>query len=202
MTLEEILKAKGLTEEQVAEITKEMTEHSIYLTNEENLEIRYNKLKNQKDELDEDLKQARETISNLEEQGKGNEELQKEIESYKQAVETEKQTRLSMLKEYEVKNALKEHGAQDVDYLVFKLGGLDKIELGEDGKVKDLDPLIEDLKTNYSNQFTADDKVKIKEKNIDDKTPRILTADEIKNMSPEEINENWEQISEQGIPTE
>lgn len=202
MTLEEILKAKGLTDEQVTEITKEMTEHSIYLTNEENLEIRYNKLKNQKDELDEDLKQARETISNLEEQGKGNEELQKEIENYKQAVETEKQTRLSMLKEYEVKNALKEHGAQDVDYLVFKLGGLDKIELGEDGKVKDLDPLIEDLKTNYSNQFTTDDKMKIKEKNIDDKTPKILTADEIKNMSPEEINENWEQISEQGIPTE
>lgn len=202
MTLEEILKAKGLTDEQVTEITKEMTEHSIYLTNEDNLEIRYNKLKNQKDELDEDLKQARETISNLEEQGKGNEELQKEIENYKQAVETEKQTRLSMLKEYEVKNALKEHGAQDVDYLVFKLGGLDKIELGEDGKIKDLDPLIEDLKTNYSNQFTTDDKVKIKEKNIDDKTPRILTADEIKNMSPEEINENWEQISEQGIPTE
>ena len=51
MTLEEILKSQGLSDEQIATITGEMKNHKIFTTGEENLDIRYNKLKGDFDNL-------------------------------------------------------------------------------------------------------------------------------------------------------
>ena len=41
MTLQEILKAKGLTDEQVKEVVGEMKQNKIFTSSEENLDVRY-----------------------------------------------------------------------------------------------------------------------------------------------------------------
>lgn len=43
MTLEELLKAQGLSDEQIKAITASMKENKIYTASEENLDIRYRK---------------------------------------------------------------------------------------------------------------------------------------------------------------
>ena len=47
MTINEILKAKGISDETVADILAAMKENKIFTAGEENLDIRYGKLKTQ-----------------------------------------------------------------------------------------------------------------------------------------------------------
>ena len=54
MTLEELLKAQGLSDEQIKAITASMKENKIYTASEENLDIRYGKL----DATDEEVREA------------------------------------------------------------------------------------------------------------------------------------------------
>lgn len=51
MTLEELLKKQGLSDEQIKAITAGMKENKIYTASEENLDIRYGKLKTDYDNL-------------------------------------------------------------------------------------------------------------------------------------------------------
>ena len=51
MTLQEILKAKGLDDKAVESVIGEMKQNKIFTSNEENLDIRYNKLKTDFDSL-------------------------------------------------------------------------------------------------------------------------------------------------------
>ena len=51
MTLEELLRANGVSDETVTAILNGMKENKIYTTGEENIDIRYNKLKGDYDNL-------------------------------------------------------------------------------------------------------------------------------------------------------
>ncbi len=51
MTFSEILKAKGLSDEDVKAIVGEMKQNKIFTSGEENLDIRYSKLKTDYDNL-------------------------------------------------------------------------------------------------------------------------------------------------------
>lgn len=111
-------------------------------------------LKGKQTELD----TANGLIADLKKGAKGNEEMQGKITAYETQVqklqEQLKQTQI----EGEVKISLLSAKAkpEDIDYLIFKMKNSGKaLELGEDGKIKGIEDLVSDLKTQCPNQFEA-----------------------------------------------
>ena len=146
MTLEELLKAQGLTDEQIQAITDGMKKNKIYTASEENLDIRYGKLKTQHED-------AEKLIEQLKEGTKGNEELQGKISTY----ETRIGELQEELKQAKVESALKEAlmGAKtdDVAYMAYKLKEGGELELDDKGNIKGIDEKIASLKTKYPTHF-------------------------------------------------
>lgn len=162
MTLQEILKAKGLSDEDVESIIGEMKQNKIFTTAEENLDIRYGKLKGDHDTLTKQHKEATDLIEQLKNDNAGNAELQGKITGY----ETTIADLTKQLEQEKVDSALKiallEAKVQDVDYLTFKIKEKGEVKLDENGKIKGFDDTIAALKTQFPNQFvTVDDQRQI-----------------------------------------
>ena len=88
MTLEELLKAKGLTDDQIKAILDGMKENKIFTASEENLDIRYGKLKTDYDNLTTQNGEATKLIEQLKKGTKNSDELQGKITAYETQVET------------------------------------------------------------------------------------------------------------------
>lgn len=155
MTLEEILKSQGLSDEQIATITGEMKQNKIFTTGEENLDIRYNKLKGEHENLASQHTEAQSLIEQLKKGTKDSEQLQGQISNYEgqisQLQDQLKQTQL----EAEIKVALLAAKASDVDYMTYRLKEKGELELGEDGHIKGIDDKIAGLKTQFPQHFEA-----------------------------------------------
>ena len=153
MTLEEILKSQGLSDEQVATITGEMKQNKIFTTGEENIDIRYNKLKGDFDNLTAQHGESTKLIEQLKAGTKDSDKLQGLITEHEGTIanlqEQLKQTQL----ESEIKVALLAAKVTDIDYMTFKLKEKGELELGEDGKIKGIDDKIAGLKTQFPSQF-------------------------------------------------
>lgn len=181
MTLQEILKSQGLTNEQIEKVTGEMKQNKIFLSGEENLDIRYGKLKTDHDSLQKQYGQATTLIEELKKGSKGNEQLQQKITAYEQQVTTLqdelKQTKI----ESAVKVALLSAKAKDVDYLTFKLKEKGELVLDDQGNIKGLDDMLAGLKTQFPTQFETDSQKKIDEK-------KLPEGDDSKKVSQEEFS--------------
>lgn len=158
MTFKEILESHGV--QKADELIKAMNENKMYISNEENIDIRYAKLKSQND-------LSLKTIEDLKKASTSNEELQTKITNY----ETEIQNLDKKLKESQVvadvKVALLANKATDVDYLLFKLKEKGEIPVDENGKVKDINGIILGLKTQCPTQFENSKTKKVEEKKIE-----------------------------------
>lgn len=86
--MEEMLKGLGLEDDVIKNILKGMKDNKIYTTNEENIDERYSKLKTQKEDLETQIKEANTTLEGLKKGNKDNEELQRQLEDYKNKVDT------------------------------------------------------------------------------------------------------------------
>lgn len=155
MTLSELLKAQNLTDEQINAIVAAMKDNKIFTTSEENLDIRYGKLKTDYDGLSKQHSEAQTLIDQLKKSSKGNEELQTKIGNYEtQVAELQKE-----LEETRVKAAIKvgllEAKALDIDYLTFKLGEKGEIKLDENGNIEGWDDKLAGLKTQFPTQFES-----------------------------------------------
>lgn len=155
MTINEILNAAGLDESAINTVLDNMRANRIFLASEENMDIRYPKLKTQHEGVTKQLTEANALIEQLKKSTKGQEETQQKITAYEQQVqalqaELEKTKVLS-----EAKFQLKDAGALDVDYLLFKLQEKGELALGEDGKIKDWDDKLAGLKTQIPTQFES-----------------------------------------------
>lgn len=82
MTLEEILKAKGLNDDDVKSVIGEMKQNKIFTTSEENLDIRYSKLKTDHDNLTKQHGESTALIEQMKKDNAGNEALQGKITEY------------------------------------------------------------------------------------------------------------------------
>lgn len=104
MDLKEFLKSQGLSDEQINKILSGMKENKIYTTSlifclrfmsilymkenkiytttEENMDIRYPKLKEQKEQLEADLKEANKILKDLKKNNADIEELQTKISEH------------------------------------------------------------------------------------------------------------------------
>lgn len=196
MTLEEILKSQGMDDEQIAKTIGEMKQNKIFTASEENLDIRYGKLKTDSEAKQAELEKANGLIEELRKAAKGNEGIQSQIEGYKAEV-TKLQDELKQAKiESAVKVALIGAKAVDVDYLMFKLREKgDPLELDDKGEVKGLDDRIAALKTQLPAMFEASGGKKLEENRLKEgegeskpKEPESL-ADAIKQQYEHQDND-------------
>lgn len=153
MTLAEILKANGVADEVNAKILADMKANSIYTSAEENLDIRYGKLKTNFDNLTAQHNEAQTLIEQLKAGNKGNEQLQTKVTEYEgQIAQLQEQLKVNQI-ESEVKVALLGAKVTDIDYMTFKLKEKGELELDENGKIKGIEDKIAGLKTQFPAQF-------------------------------------------------
>lgn len=130
MEFKELLKAQSLTDEQINNITAKMKEEKIYTTSLENADERYTKLKGQKADLDEQIKAANTTITELKKNNKDNEALQQTIENLKKE-SAQKDFNYALdtaLKDAKCKNVKVVKAALDLDNIKFNEGKLEGLE--------------------------------------------------------------------------
>ena len=155
MTLAELLKAKGIEDDTINAILEEMKNNKIFTASEENLDVRYGKLKTDHEGKLAELTEAQNLIAELKKSTKGQEDLQGKITAYETQVaqlqEELEQTKLDAA----IKVELLSSKALDVDYLTFKLKEKGELALDENGKIKGWDDKIAALKTQFPTQFES-----------------------------------------------
>ena len=187
MTLLEILKNNGLNDEVVNKIVADMKANKVYTASEENLDVRYNKLKLENDGKDAELAKANTLIAEL--QNKGNEELTSKIKSYEEEVKKLKEDNEKIRIDAQLDRELIEAHVADVDYVKFKLKEKhpEGFKLDEQGHINGLNDSLDALKIQIPSQFKSTDK-KINEKKLEDNDPNNqgLTKKDILKMSYQE----------------
>lgn len=167
MKLAELLKAKGIDDAVINEVMEEMKANKIFTASEENLDVRYGKLKTDHDGKLAELAEAQNLIAELKKSNKGNEGLQQRITDYEGQV-AKLQAELEQTKlESAIKVELLSSKALDVDYLTFKLKEKGELALDENGKIKGWDDKIAALKTQFPTQFEGAGKKNILENRLD-----------------------------------
>ena len=162
MTINEILKAVGLDETNITSVLENMKANKLFLTSEENMDIRYPKLKTQHEGVTKQLEEANALIEQLKKSTKGQEDNQQKIAAYEQQV-TKLQAELEQTKlNAAIKVELLSSGAKDIDYLTFKLNEKLKkdgetLALDDSGAIKGWDDKLTGLKTQFPTMFETDD---------------------------------------------
>lgn len=205
MTLKEILKSKGLADDVIDSIIGDMKTNKIFTASEENLDIRFGKLKADHDALTQKDVESQKLIADLQSATKGQEDVQKQIADY-QAQIAKQQEELDQAKtDSALKIGLLSAGAKasDIDYLIYKMHHDSdwKPELDDNGQVKGLDDKLKGLKTQFPAQFEISSSKKIDEKKLDKPDDKqTITKDEFKKMGYQSkvklFNENPELYNE------
>lgn len=93
-----------------------------------------------------ELNTANDTITGLKKDNEGNTELQTKITGYETEIKKLKDAAANTQKEYALKDKLKESGVTDVDYIIYKQGGLDKFTFDKDGNPVGIDDALKPMK--------------------------------------------------------
>ena len=201
MNFTEVLKAQGLTDEQIVKISADMKSNKIYLASEENLDVRYNKLKLESEQNAQELAKSQALITELQKGNKGNEELQTKIKGYEDEIANLKKQNEEQKLESALDRVLIEANVQDVDYVKFKIKEKGAVlKLDDKGNLSGTKELIDDLKVQLPNQFTKNaQKInEIKLPHSDDN--KGVTKEQFNKMSYQErlklFNENKEAYDE------
>lgn len=108
--------------------------------------------KDKYNEVSNDLKTANKTLDTLKKNHKDVEDLQKEIEGYKTKMSELEANRAKEQKEFTIKSKLKDLGCTDLDYMLYKLGDIDKLDLDKDWENK-----AKELKENNATFFPVEE---------------------------------------------
>ncbi|MGM8224807.1 phage scaffolding protein, partial (plasmid) [Clostridium perfringens] len=93
----------------------------------------------------------------------------------------------------------KDLGCTDLDYMLYKLGDIDKLDLEKDWENK-----AKELKENNATFFTVEEtnndnknNLNVLENKLNEvNNPNSFTMEQLRNMTPEEINKNWDTIKD------
>lgn len=201
MNLNEIFKAQGISDEVISAIVTAMKENKIFTASEENLDVRYGKLKTDHESKLNELTEANKLIDELKKSNKGNDDLQGKITNYENQV-AQLQEELQKTKlDSAIKVALLSEKAMDVDYLTYKLKEKGELKLDENEKIEGWDDKIAALKTQFPNQFENSGSKRVEEHKLDrpDENTTYTKADILKKPYSERIkiyNENPEAYNE------
>ena len=200
MNLLEILKSNGISDDVITNITEQMRANKVYTAGEENLDIRYGKLKK-------DHAESQNTITDLQTQIAEFEKLKIQnanlVEDANKQI-SQLQTEIVKLKtDSAIERALIEANVQDVDYMKYKLKEkhTDGFKLDENGKIESINTVLDDLKVQFPNQFSKTEK-KIEEKKLEkpDNSGGGITVEQFNKMNYHEkaklFKENPEQYAE------
>jgi hypothetical protein len=155
MTLQEILKAKGMADEDIESVIGEMKQNKIFTTSHENMDVRYPKLKTDHDTLTAQHGESTKLIEQLKAGTKDNEALQGKITGYETTIaQLQAQLKQSQL-DGAIKVALLGAKATDVDYMTFRLKEKGDLELDDKGEIKGIDDMLAGLKTQYPAFFES-----------------------------------------------
>lgn len=161
MTINEILQARGLGEPDITGILDDLRANKLFFSSEENMDIRYGKLKTQHEGTSKQLEEALATIEQLKKSTKGQEDAQKQIAEH----EARERALLAELEKTRLESAIKVEllasHAKDVDYLAFKLSEKLKrdgetLSLDENGAIKGWEEKLNGLKTQFPAMFEAE----------------------------------------------
>lgn len=158
MTINDILKAAGVSDDTIQKVLDDMKVNKIFTASEENLDIRYGKLKTQHEGTAKQLEEANGLIEQLKKSTKGQEDAQQKITAYEQQV-TQLQQELEKTKlESAIKVELIASGAKDIEYLTFKLNEKlkkdgESLTLDDSGAIKGWDDKLNGLKTQFPTMF-------------------------------------------------
>ena len=158
MTLKEILAAQNLNEEQITTIEAAMKENKIYTSGEENIDIRYNKLKEDKGAVDAEYAKAQELIKNLQDSAKDNEDFQAKITEYENQIKQLQEEAAKAKLDYAIKAGLLERNVNpdSMDFLLFKINQeAQELKFDENEKLNGID--FDEIKTKYAAHFKAED---------------------------------------------
>ena len=186
MTLSELLKANGVAEDVIEKITAAMKENKIFTASEENLDVRYGKLKRDHEGTVKQLEEANGLIEQLKKSTKGNEDLQGKITGYETKVSELESELAETKRKAAIKVALLSEKALDVDYLTFKLESKLKeenrtLELDDNDNIKGWNDMLSGLKTQFPGQFESSSSKKIEEHKLEqgEEKPAALTKHDI-----------------------
>ena len=157
MNLIEIMKAKGISDDIIKAVQEDMKTNKIFTSAEENIDIRYKKLKDEHDTVVKERDEGKTLIENLQKSNKGNEGLQKQVTDYQAKVE-QLQAELQQTKiDSAINVGLLAAGVKpdDVDYVTFKLKAKGEIELDEQGNIKGWEDKVAGLKTQFPANFAS-----------------------------------------------
>ena len=147
MNLNEIMKANGIEDDVISKITNEMKSNGIYLSKENNIDFRYNKLKTENENVTQTINELQAKLVEVD-------NLQKQLESLQNE-------NVKIKLDSALDRALVEAKVQDVDYLKYKIKEKNPngLKLDENGKLESLNTILDDLKVQFPNQFIKTEKV-------------------------------------------
>lgn len=200
MNFTEILKANGIDEAVASKLLADMKANKVFTASEENLDIRYGKLKNDHTALQQNVSDLQSQIAQFEQLKIQNANLIEEANKKLADLEAEN-TRIKT--DYAIERALIEAKVQDVDYMKYKLKEkyTDGFKLDANGKIESVSTVLDDLKVQFPNQFAKTEK-KIEEKKLErtDENNGGISAEQFGKMNYHEkaklFKENPEQYAE------
>ena len=200
MNLKEIMLANGIDNAVIEKIASEMKANKIYTASEENLDIRYGKLKNEHTAL---TQQATDLQSQIAQFEALKVQLTSQAEEANKKIAEMQSENAKIRADYALERALMEAKVQDVDYMKFKIKEKhpDGFKLDENGKIESINTVIDDLKVQFPNQFVKTEK-KIEEKKLEksDDNNGGVSSEQFSKMNYHEraklFKENPEQYAE------
>lgn len=108
--------------------------------------VKYGILEAEKANLEGQIKTLNETIATLQKDNKGNEELQKTITTLKADLEARNAEIEQIAKTFALKEQLSKSGVVDPDYMIYKVGGVDKFTFDKDNKPIGVDDVLKPYK--------------------------------------------------------
>ena len=200
MNLKEIMLANGIDSAVIDKIAQEMKANKIYTASEENLDIRYGKLKNEHTALTQQATDLQSQIAQFEQLKV---QLTSQTEEANKKIAEMQSENAKIKADYALERALMEAKVQDVDYMKFKIKEKhpDGFKLDENGKIESINTVIDDLKVQFPNQFAKTEK-KIEEKKLEksDNDNGGISSEQFSKMNYHEraklFKENPEQYAE------
>ena len=191
MNLTELLTQQGISEEQVKAITESMKENKLYLTNLENADERYNKLKTQKAELDNLLKERDNQLSELTKTNKDNEGLLnqiKELQSLNKSQIAKYEEKINTMQfDYALESALTKAKCRN-NKAIKALLDLSELKYN-DGNIEGLESQINDLKVNAEYLFETHQTQQGSGFNPGGSSSNKITKDDFRKMNMLQRNE-------------
>lgn len=157
MTLVEILKAKGISDDIIKAVQDDMKANKIFTSAEENIDIRYGKLKTQHEAVTKERDEANALIETLQKSNKGNEGLQQQVNDYKANMEKLQAELVKAKINAAASVGLLSAGCkpEDIDYIMFRLQAEGELELDEHDNIKGWEDKVAGAKTRFPAHFTS-----------------------------------------------